>query len=67
MELVLICLCNCSQSMKMTQELNSVMRLNVVHPVAEHLKKCVQDPPGVRLENSRQKLTLRNKVIYDTN
>ena len=41
MELVLVCLGNCSQSMKMTQELNSVMRLNVVHPVAEHLKKCV--------------------------
>lgn len=49
--------------MKMTQELDSVMRLDVVHPVAEHLKKSVQDTPGMRLKNSWQKLTLKKKKI----
>ena len=63
MELVLVRLCNCSQRMKMAQELDSVMRLDVVHPVAEHLKKSVQDTPGMRLKNSWQKLTLKKKKV----
>ena len=39
------------------------MGLNVVHPVAEHLKKSVQDTPSVRFKNSWQKLTLKKKKI----
>ena len=39
------------------------MGLNVVHPVAEHLKKRMQDTPGMRLKNSWQKLTLKKKKI----
>lgn len=57
MELVLVGLGNGSQRMEMAEELNSVVRLDVVHAVAEHLQKCVQNAPGVGLEDSRQELT----------
>lgn len=53
MELVLVGLGNCSQRVKMAQELNSVMWLDVVHAIAEHLQKRVQNAPGVGLEDSR--------------
>lgn len=61
MELVLVGLCDCSQGVEMAQELNSVMRLNVVHPVAEHLQQRVQDAPGMGLEDSGQELTYQRQ------
>ena len=62
MELVLVGLCDCSQCVEMAQELNSVVGLNVVHSVAEHLQQCVQDAPGVGLEDSGQELTYQGRI-----
>ena len=36
MKLVLISLWHSSQGMKMAEELDSVMRLDVMHPIAKH-------------------------------
>lgn len=57
MKLILVCLWHCSERMKITQQLDSVMRLDVVHAIAEHLQQSVQDSPSVRLKDSGQKLT----------
>lgn len=57
MQLVLVGLRHGSQAVQVTQKLDSVVRLDVVHPVAEHLQQRVQDSPRVRLEHVRQQLT----------
>lgn len=54
MQLVLVGLGNCSQAVQVTEQLDSVVRLDVVHSVAEHLQQSVKDSPGVRLEHVRQ-------------
>lgn len=38
MQLVLVGLGNSSQAVQVTEQLDSVVRLDVVHPVAEHLQ-----------------------------
>lgn len=38
MQLVLVGLGNSSQTVQVTEQLDSVVRLDVVHPVAEHLQ-----------------------------
>lgn len=38
MELVLVGLGNSSQAVQVAEQLDSVVRLDVVHPVAEHLQ-----------------------------
>lgn len=47
----------------MTEKLDPVVRLDVVHPVAEHLQQGVKDSPGVRLEHIRQQLAWAGKEI----
>lgn len=56
MQLVLVGLWNSSEAVQMTQQLDSVVWLDVVHPVAEHLQQRVQDSPCVRLEHVGQQL-----------
>lgn len=41
MKLGLISLRSTGQGMKMGQDLNSVVRLNVMHSVTEHIQECV--------------------------
>ena len=41
----------------MAEQLDSVVVLDVVQSVAEHLQKRVQDAPRVALEHIRQELT----------
>ena len=43
--------------MELTEQLNAVVRLDVVQPIAEHLEQGVEDAPGMRLEHTRQQLT----------
>lgn len=57
MQLILIGLWDSSERVKVREELYTVMRLNVMHAVAEHLQQRVQDPPRVRLEHIGQELT----------
>ena len=61
MELVLVGLGDCSQRVQMAQKLNSVVRLDVVHAVAEHLQQGVQDAPRMRLEDGGQELTYQSQ------
>lgn len=56
MQLVLVGLGNGSQAVQVAEQLDPVVRLDVVHPVAEHLQQGVKDSPGVRLEHVRQEL-----------
>lgn len=56
MQLILVGLRYCGQTVEMTQELDPVVWLDVVHPVAEHLQQSVQDSPSVGLEHIRQQL-----------
>ena len=56
MQLVLVGLGHSSQTVQMTEQLDSVVRLDVVHPVAEHLQQRVEDSPRVRLKHVRQQL-----------
>lgn len=55
-QLVLVGLGNRGQAVQVTEQLDPVVRLDVVHPVAEHLQQGVKDSPGVRLEHVRQQL-----------
>lgn len=55
-QLVLVGLGNRGQAVQVTEQLDPVVRLDVVHPVAEHLQQGVKDSPGVRLEHIRQQL-----------
>jgi len=61
MQLVLVGLRHGSQAVQVTQKLDPVVRLNVVHPVAEHLQERVKDSPRVRLEHVRQQLAWTEK------
>lgn len=56
MQLVLVGLGNGGQAVQVTEQLDPVVRLDVVHPVAEHLQQGVKDSPGVRLEHVGQQL-----------
>lgn len=56
MQLVLVGLRYSSQAVQVTEELDSVVRLDVVHPVAEHLQQGVKDTPCMRLEHVWQQL-----------
>lgn len=56
MQLILVGLGYGSQTVQMTQELDSVVRLDVVHPVAEHLQQSVKDSPRMRLKHVGQQL-----------
>lgn len=56
MQLVLVGLRYSSQTVQMAQELDSVVWLDVMHPVAEHLQQRVKDSPCVRLKHVRQQL-----------
>ena len=56
MQLILVGLGHGSQTVQMTQQLHSVVRLDVVHPVAEHLQQSVKDSPRVTLEHVGQQL-----------
>lgn len=56
MQLVLVGLRYSGQAVQVTEELDSVVRLDVVHPVAEHLQQSVKDSPCMRLEHVRQQL-----------
>lgn len=55
-QLVLVGLGNRGQAVQVTEQLDPVVRLDVVHPVAEHLQQGVKDSPGVGLEHVRQQL-----------
>lgn len=63
MQLVLVGLGNSSQTVQVTEQLDSVMRLDVVHPVAKHLQQRVQDPPRVTLEHVRQQLACLESTV----
>lgn len=54
MKLILVGLGNCGQAVQVAEQLDPVVRLDVVHSVAEHLQQRVKDSPGVRLEHVRQ-------------
>lgn len=56
MQLILVGLGYRCQTVQMTQQLDSVVRLDVVHPVAEHLQQRVKDSPRVGLKHIRQQL-----------
>lgn len=58
MKLVLISLWHSSQGMKMAEELDSVMRLDVMHPIAKHFQQSMQNSPCMRFEHCWQELTL---------
>lgn len=62
MKLVLISLWHSSQGMKMAEELDSVMRLDVMHPIAKHFQQSMQNSPCMRFEHRWQELTLWKKV-----
>jgi len=57
MQLVLSHLLDLSELMQLTEQLDAVVRLDVVKPVAEHLQQRVQNAPCVALEHARQQLT----------
>lgn len=63
MQLVLVGLGYSSQTVQVTEQLDSVMWLDVVHPVAKHLQQRVQDPPRVTLKHVRQQLACYNHRI----
>lgn len=63
MELVLISLWHSSQGMKMAEELDSVMRLDVMHPIAKHFQQSMQNSPRVRFEHCWQELTLWKRSL----
>lgn len=56
-QLVLVGLWNSGERVEVRQELNAVVRLDVVHPVAEHLQQRVKNPPSVGLKYIWQELT----------
>jgi len=62
MELVLGHLLDLGQLMQLAQQLDAVMRLNVMQPVAKHLQQRVQNAPRVALEHARQQLTYEVQV-----
>lgn len=55
-QLVLVGLRDGGQAVQVTQQLDSVMWLDVVHSVAEHLQQSVKDPPRVTLKHVGQQL-----------
>lgn len=52
-KLSLVCLRHRSETVKVREKLDSVMRLYMVHSVAEHLKQSVKCSPSVRFEYRR--------------
>lgn len=60
-QLVLVGLGHGSQTVQVTEQLDSVMWLDVVHPVAKHLQEGVQDPPRVTLKHVWQQLACLDK------
>jgi len=57
MELILGHLLDLGELMELAQQLDAVVRLNVVEPIAEHLEQRVQNAPRVALKHARQQLT----------
>ncbi len=57
MQLVLVGLGHGGQCVEVAEQLDSVVGLNVVQSVAEHLQQRVQNSPRVALEHTRQQLT----------
>jgi len=57
MKLVLCHLLDLGELMQLTEQLDAVVRLDVVKPVAEHLQQSVQNAPRIALEHARQQLT----------
>lgn len=63
MQLVLVGLGNSGQAVQVAKQLDPVVRLDVVHPVAEHLQQRMKDSPGVRLEHIGQELAWAVKKV----
>jgi len=59
LKLVLRHLLDLCKLMQLTEQLDAVVRLNVMKPVAEHLQQRVQNSPRMALEHTWQQLTYK--------